>query len=195
MPAGIRLDETAAQPRSCFRVNLMDLNFRIIETRLGPVGFVMDNQGLRRVYLPQGDGDSLRTAMHAEFPAAVEADDLAPRLAEQLGRYFAGEPVEFDTPLSLDWTGATDFLRAVWTACYRIPYGRTATYGDLARRVGRPGAARAVGTAMRRNPCPIVIPCHRILGCGGKVGGYSGPGGVEFKQRLLEMESKPASAL
>ena len=78
---------------------------------------------------------------------------------------------------------------AVWKACRAVGYGKTTSYGELARRAGRPGAARAVGTAMRRNPWPIVVPCHRVLKGDGSIGGYSGRGGVKFKRQLLEMEA------
>jgi methylated-DNA-[protein]-cysteine S-methyltransferase len=166
------------------------LNFRTVSTRLGHIAFIMDDRGLRRVYLPEAGGaPALRARVRQEFPTATERRDLGPRLASQLQAYFEGEPVDFDVQLNLDAECATDFRRAVWNACHRIPYGQTVTYGGLARRAGRPGAARAVGTAMRCNPCPIVIPCHRVLGCNNAIGGYSGPGGVEFKRQLLQMES------
>jgi methylated-DNA-[protein]-cysteine S-methyltransferase len=166
------------------------LRFRTVTTRLGEVAFVMDERGLRRVYLPQCGGvQALRAKVQRDLPAAKEDPGLERHLADQLRRYFKGEPIKFDVQLSLDAEGASDFRHAVWSACHQIPYGQTASYGDLARSVGRPGAARAVGTAMRYNPCPIVVPCHRVLGCNNTIGGYSGPGGVEFKRRLLEMES------
>lgn len=171
------------------REDAVALQFRIVTTRLGELAFVFDERGLRRVLLPQPAGPrGLRAAVKREFPAAREDSRLAPRLAGQLQRYFDGERIEFDVQLNLEAESATEFRRAVWLACHQIPYGQTTTYGDLARRVGHPRAARAVGTAMRSNPCPIIIPCHRVLGCNDCLGGYSAPGGIEFKRRLLELE-------
>jgi methylated-DNA-[protein]-cysteine S-methyltransferase len=109
-------------------------------------------------------------------------------LQQQIIAYFEGEPVDFrrTPPVTLDGTGA--FGRQVLSACRAIPFGRTTTYADLAGRVGHPGAARAVGTALARNPIPLIIPCHRVLGSNGGLGGFSAPGGTATKQRLLDHE-------
>jgi len=103
--------------------------------------------------------------------------------ARQLRAYFAGRLREFDLPLGAEGTA---FERQVWGELVRIPYGRTISYGELARRVGRPSAARAVGLANGRNPLSIVIPCHRVIGANGSLTGYGG--GLETKQWLLEHE-------
>ena len=115
---------------------------------------------------------------------------LIERLAEQIEAYLAGTRSDFDLPLDLEQ--GTPFQRRVWQALREIPYGRTITYGELARRVGAPGASRAVGSANGRNPFPLIIPCHRVVAAGGKLGGYSG-GGPEVKQRLLEHEARIAT--
>jgi O-6-methylguanine DNA methyltransferase len=83
-----------------------------------------------------------------------------------------------------------EFSRKVWCACADIPEGETLTYGELARKIGHPGAARAVGTALAKNPFAPVVPCHRVIRSDGGMGGYSGPGGVETKRKLLEKEKK-----
>lgn len=114
------------------------------------------------------------------------ADDSTPLLdaaRAQLSDYFAGRLQTFDLPVA---PRGSDFERAVWAALIRIPYGRTWTYGDLAAQVS--GVARAVGGACGANPIPIIIPCHRVLATGGGMGGFSAPGGVETKRRLLELE-------
>jgi methylated-DNA-[protein]-cysteine S-methyltransferase len=114
------------------------------------------------------------------------ANDSSPLLdaaRAQLADYFAGRLQAFDLPVA---PKGSDFERAVWLELTRIPYGRTLTYGDLATRVD--GVARAVGGACGANPIPIIIPCHRILATGGGMGGFSAPGGVETKRRLLELE-------
>lgn len=105
------------------------------------------------------------------------------RAHSQLSAYFAGELREFDLPLA---PAGTPFQLAVWSALRAIPYGETASYGQLAAAVGRPAAARAVGAANGRNPLAIVVPCHRVIGAAGALTGYAG--GVERKRALLELE-------
>ena len=114
-----------------------------------------------------------------------DVDDVPPVLKEtasQLDEYFAGERTEFELPMELDGTA---FQREVWTELTRIPYGETISYGELARRVGRPNGPRAVGQANGRNPIPIIVPCHRVLASNG-IGGYGG--GLRVKRALLELE-------
>lgn len=165
----------------------MDTRFRVITTRLGALGLVATRRGLRRIYLPERSAAVLRRRLAREWVGAVEDRRLLPGLVRALRRYCAGRPVDFDVPIDLD--GATPFCAAVWRACRAVRYGETISYGGLAGRIGRPRAARAVGGAMRRNPCPIVVPCHRVLAGDGRPGGYSGPGGVALKQRLLALEA------
>lgn len=107
--------------------------------------------------------------------------------AVQLREYFAGQRTEFDLPLTLD---GTPFQRAVWHKLQEIPYGATISYGELARRVGKPNASRAVGSANGANRIPIVIPCHRVIAAGGKLGGFGG--GLPTKEALLAHEGKHA---
>jgi methylated-DNA-[protein]-cysteine S-methyltransferase len=113
---------------------------------------------------------------------------LLPQLQERIAAYFEGETVDFtiDPPLSL--AHLTPFARKVLHACRRIPPGRTATYSDLARRTGHPNAARADGGVMAANPVPLIVPCHRVLRTDGGLGGFSAPGGVATKRRLLNHE-------
>ncbi|MCE5336851.1 MAG: methylated-DNA--[protein]-cysteine S-methyltransferase [Desulfobacteraceae bacterium] len=105
----------------------------------------------------------------------------------QLGGYFAGKQRRFDLPLRAE---GTPFQMEVWAALMEIPFGETATYGELAERIGRKEAARAVGAAVGRNPISIIVPCHRVIGRGGSLTGYAG--GLERKRALLELE-KPAA--
>ncbi|HEU4976428.1 MAG TPA: methylated-DNA--[protein]-cysteine S-methyltransferase [Baekduia sp.] len=120
----------------------------------------------------------------AADPASTRDDDALAPVRAQLGEYFAGARRTFD--LELDPHGSP-FERAVWHALTEIPYGETESYGALARRVGRPGAARAVGLANGRNPISIVVPCHRVIGADGSLTGYGG--GLERKRTLLELEA------
>ncbi len=101
----------------------------------------------------------------------------------QLEEYFAGERTSFDIPLAPE---GAPFEREVWRALEEIPYGETVSYGEIARRVGQPTAARAVGTANGRNPIAVIVPCHRVIGADGSLTGYGG--GLERKRLLLELE-------
>ena len=123
----------------------------------------------------------------------IEPDDLddAPawiqKLAANLQRYVAGEKVSF-SKVPLDMDGATEFQRRIQDACRAIPRGRVLSYGELAAAAGSPGAARAVGSAMRTNRFPLVVPCHRVVAAGGNLGGFSCPQGVDVKRKLLALE-------
>jgi len=135
-----------------------------------------------------------RTAAEARrtLGLAAAADDRPGRagraLVERIRAYAAGHPVDF-RDVEVDTSYLTPLGQAVFGRCRRIPYGQTRTYGQLAAEAGRAGAARAVGRFMASNRTPILVPCHRVVGAGGRLGGFSGPGGISLKQRLLEMES------
>lgn len=155
-----------------------DIIYKNLETPLGLLTVAADRHGLCSVTLPGG-------------PMPGRAVDSLPWGAEeQLLEYFAGKRQAFALPLSLVGTA---FSLRVWAACLNIPYGQTATYGDIARQLGRPGAARAVGGALHRNPLMILVPCHRVLGAGGGLTGYAG--GVEVKDWLLRHEREHAGAV
>jgi methylated-DNA-[protein]-cysteine S-methyltransferase len=137
-----------------------------------------------------GEGGRLQAIHFMAAPGATDPDpawrrDAAPfePAIRQLAEYSAGRRREFE--LDLDFSG-TAFQVEVWAALRRIPYGRTISYGDLAGRIGQPGAARAVGAANHANPLPIVIPCHRVIGADGSMVGFGG--GLAIKQRLLQYE-------
>jgi methylated-DNA-[protein]-cysteine S-methyltransferase len=137
-----------------------------------------------------GDGHSL-TGLEMS-PRATPGGHHDPEAFEeveaQLGAYFAGELTEFDVPLAPSGSG---FQRAVWGALVRIPYGETASYGEIANEVGRPDAVRAVGTTNGRNPIAVIIPCHRVIGADGSLVGYGG--GLPRKRLLLELEAEHAA--
>ncbi|RZU72405.1 methylated-DNA-[protein]-cysteine S-methyltransferase [Micromonospora kangleipakensis] len=116
------------------------------------------------------------------------ADQLSRRAVAELRAYFAGELTEFTVPVVV--RRGSDFERAVWQEMTRIPYGEMLTYGEVAKAVGDPGAARAVGVACNRNPIPVIVPCHRIVGAGGKLVGFGG--GLPRKVTLLELEARVA---
>jgi len=151
---------------------------------MGWVGILGSDSGLSAATPPQSSaketerrlGDSLQNATRSEKPFGD--------IVERLKAYFAGGKVDF--PDELDLSSATDFQRRVWRLTRLIPYGETRSYGWLAERLGKSGAARAVGQALARNRLPVIIPCHRVVGDGG-LGGYSG--GVGVKKSLLRLEA------
>ncbi|MFF5172339.1 methylated-DNA--[protein]-cysteine S-methyltransferase [Micromonospora sp. NPDC000089] len=139
------------------------------------------------------DADAVCGAHFGRVASALEepGDPLARRVVDELRAYFAGELTEFDVPVAAP--RGSDFERAVWREMTRIPYGETLTYGEVARRVGDAGWARAVGVACNRNPIPVIVPCHRIVGAGGKLVGFGG--GLDRKVTLLELEAGVALRL
>ena len=137
-----------------------------------------------------GEGDSLISLALPYSPVPMVMERETPVLREtkrQLEAYFAGKLREFDLPLQLE---GTPFQLKVWEQLRQIPYGQVMSYGELARRVGLPGASRAVGGANRHNPIPIIVPCHRVIAADGTLGGYSGncDGSADVKQALLRLE-------
>jgi len=154
-------------------------------TAFGWVGIAASPQGLLALTLPQPtEEDALGPLLARWRLARVGQDARLARFKEKLRRYFEGQEVTFDEPLDL--SQATPFQRRVWRAVREIPRGETRSYGEIARLVGAPRAARAVGGALAANPLPIVIPCHRVISSDGGLGGFGGR--VELKRRLLELE-------
>jgi methylated-DNA-[protein]-cysteine S-methyltransferase len=160
----------------------------LVATAFGPVGLAWSETGVVRAQLPGADG-AATAALLIRNMAAEEADPpdwLAPTVSA-LQRYFTGVPVDLSGS-PLDLSGVPDFHRRLYLEMLRLRWGETVTYGELADRVGAPGMAQAVGQAMGMNPIPIIIPCHRVLASGNKLGGFSAPGGKRTKLRMLEME-------
>jgi methylated-DNA-[protein]-cysteine S-methyltransferase len=121
-------------------------------------------------------------------PATKSRDAVLVAVRAQLMAYFAGRLTDFTVPVVI--RRGSEFERAVWAELARIPYGEMRTYGDIAKAVGDSGAARAVGTACNRNPVPVIVPCHRVVGAGGKLVGFGG--GLPRKRQLLELEARVA---
>ncbi len=156
----------------------MALTYRTVSTPLGDITAVADDAGLTQVILAGDDGSVLAEA--------TEGGPIVDAATQQLVEYFAGERMAFDVPLAPQ---GTEFQMTVWKALSDVPFGTTATYGEIARAIGQLTATRAVGAANGRNPIPIIIPCHRVIGASGELTGYSGGGGIETKRRLLDHES------
>jgi methylated-DNA-[protein]-cysteine S-methyltransferase len=149
------------------------MRWSVIDSPIGDLTLAVDETGLGRLHFGATD-------------RPLDPDPLLTEAAEQLKAYFAGELQEFTLPLSV--RSGSEFERAVWTQLTRIPYGEMQTYGEVAKIVGDAGAARAVGTACNRNPIAIVVPCHRVVGAGGKMVGFGG--GIPTKRHLLELEAR-----
>ena len=147
--------------------------------KIGPlVAFEADNALLGLFFASDGDCPSLHDGTKRETPLLAE-------VGRQLTEYFAGTRREFDLPLI---QCGTEFQRRVWAELKKIPYGKTISYGELAKKIGSPKAARAVGGANNKNPIAIVVPCHRVIGSGGALVGYAA--GVDKKRFLLELERR-----
>ena len=155
-----------------------------IETALGPLWLAVSDRGLRAVSYG-GSEERFREELRVRRGEQVvrDAEGVEPAGA-QVTAYLSGERREFD--LEIDFNGVTPFQAQVLQAALSVPYGRIASYGEIARRVGSPGASRAVGGALSRNPIPIVVPCHRVVASDGSLGGYSS--GTHIKERLLRLE-------
>jgi methylated-DNA-[protein]-cysteine S-methyltransferase len=151
------------------------MTWTIMTTPIGDLLLAADDEGLTHLLMEPFD------------PPAGPRDDDDPvltRARAQLEAYFAGDLTEFDLPLH---PAGTEFQRRVWDALTTIPYGKTASYGQIAAAIGAPGAARAVGLANGRNPISIIVPCHRVIGSGGALTGYGG--GLDRKRYLLGLET------
>jgi methylated-DNA-[protein]-cysteine S-methyltransferase len=157
-----------------------------IDSPLGPITLAVSGHGLCGLWFDeQRHGPSPQQVRH--WPRNP-GDALLQQAADQVTAYLAGQRSQFDLPLDL--SHGTDFQQAVWQALLTVPCGQHQSYGQLAARLNRPSAVRAVGAAVGRNPVSIIVPCHRILGAGGQLRGYAG--GLWRKQALLTLEGHPA---
>ncbi|HKQ69396.1 MAG TPA: methylated-DNA--[protein]-cysteine S-methyltransferase [Polyangiaceae bacterium] len=166
--------------------------YALFDSVIGRCGIAWNERGVTRVGLPEaslastvarvGAGGAVNTT---EPPAPMR------RIMKRLTQHLAGELQDLDD-LPLDFEGLQPFAARVYRAARKVSAGRTVTYGELAARIGAPGAARALGRALGANPFPIVVPCHRVLAANGRLGGFSAHGGVDTKVRLLEIEGAMA---
>jgi methylated-DNA-[protein]-cysteine S-methyltransferase len=162
-----------------------DIVYAHVESPVGPVWIAKTETGVCALGVGIGQPDGFFAWLSRHIgPVLPREDPAALAFAlTQLREYFSRVRHEFDLPQDVR---GTVFQEAVWTELTRIPYGTTTTYGEIARRIGRPKAARAVGAAVGANPLPILIPCHRVIGTGGSLTGYGG--GLEVKAALLRLE-------
>ncbi len=160
------------------------ISYTLMKSPIGPLLLAGDETGLRLVHFASG--------RRPKSPQRDWTEDRSPfrEAIRQLEEYFEGKLKDFDLPLALE---GTQFQLLVWRNLRKIPYGETVSYGQLARRIGSPDAARAVGLANGSNPIPIIIPCHRVIGSNGDLTGFGG--GLPVKKKLLSLESKQLSFL
>jgi methylated-DNA-[protein]-cysteine S-methyltransferase len=163
-------------------------HYCLFDTAIGACGVAWNERGLTKLQLPESDRGATERRLRA---SAAKASRAAPAEIDQLIAniqcYMTGHSVDFAS-VAVDLTNVGPFESLVYAAARAVPWGQTVSYGELARQTGSPGAARAVGRALGRNPVPIIIPCHRILAKGHRIGGFSAPGGRFTKERLLALE-------
>jgi methylated-DNA-[protein]-cysteine S-methyltransferase len=164
-----------------------ELSYIVFETKRGWIGILASKAGLVSVTLPQRNRQQAVDAMGKQAQTAILSTDSFIELEYKFKHYYSGERTTFAD--KLDFSNATVFQRYVWEATRLIPYGETQSYGWVARQIGRPKAARAVGQALGKNPFIIIVPCHRVIAGDGKLGGFGG--GRDMKKTLLELEKTP----
>ncbi len=161
----------------------------VFETPIGPCGLAWNERGLLGVRLPESDAQTTRAHLLRRFPEATGSDppeeviDARDRILALL----SGEAADL-SPIRLDIGRVGAFEARLYELLRTVPPGEVVSYGELAARLGEPNGAQAVGQAMGKNPWPIVVPCHRVVGSNGKLGGFSAPGGVKTKLKILEIE-------
>lgn len=166
--------------------------YGMVQTAAGWAALVERDGKVLGVVLPAETPDHAHAQVAEGWPNARYDPATLAEVQSGIRDYFAGQPVKFNAPLDL--SDLPPFRRRVLEACQQIPYGQRRTYGDLARQIGRPRAARAVGQALGRNPIPLLVPCHRVVQSDGGLGGFSSPSGPQQKAELLRLESQLTGA-
>jgi methylated-DNA-[protein]-cysteine S-methyltransferase len=162
----------------------------VFETAMGFCAIAWSHAGVTAFQLPTNTDKAAEQLIRRRAPGAEPSapSERVAAVVDSARRYFAGEEMDFSN-VRVDLAGQDAFFAQIYEALRRVGWGRTTTYGALAKEVGAGReAARDVGEAMARNPAPLIIPCHRVLAAGGKIGGFSAPGGSKTKARMLELE-------
>ncbi len=169
--------------------------FTLFDTAIGCCALVWRGGFIIGAALPEASNTEMRRHLGRRFADARETDppEFVRTAVAAIQNLLSGTPADLSF-IELDLADAPEFERRVYAAAQAIPPGEVRTYGELAEAIGSPGSARAVGRALGRNPVPIVIPCHRILASAGGIGGFSAPGGVSTKLKMLEIEGAKRSA-
>jgi methylated-DNA-[protein]-cysteine S-methyltransferase len=166
-------------------LDLIDIGFDIVDSPIGDLLVAASDRGIASIWFDPDPGEDLERLARIAGPRVLRSPRSVDEARRELDEYFEGRRRTFD--LSLDLRSLSPFTVSVLHELARVPYGETTTYGALAKRVGHPRAARAVGTVMNRNRIPIVLPCHRVVGSTGDLTGYAG--GLDRKRTLLALES------
>ncbi len=184
---GPTVAELARFGRRAQRAGLIDVAYTQVDSPLGPLTLAATDGGLVTLAYPERTLDDVLGKLAAAVsPRIVEAPARLDGIARELDRYFRGKLERFETPI--DWALSDGFFRKVLQATARIAYGEVSTYGGVAKAAGNAKAVRAAGNGLGSNPIPVVVPCHRVLRAGGKLGGYTG--GLERKEFLLGLERR-----
>jgi len=167
--------------------------FALFDTAIGRCGIAWGDAGIVALQLPEASEAETAARLRKTCPTAAEGLPPPPIMAAigLVAALLRGEAADLSA-IVLDMAGVPDFHRRVYDVARTIPPGRTLTYGAIARQLGEPGAARAVGQALGRNPFAVIVPCHRVVAAGGAMGGFSAGGGVETKRRILAIEGARA---
>jgi methylated-DNA-[protein]-cysteine S-methyltransferase len=165
------------------------MEYCLFDTAIGTCGIVWNERGLTGVHLPDANPSRTRASVARRFPGATpgEPTPAVERAIDGIVALLRGEKRDL-REIALAFDGLPEFHRRVYELARTIPPGATMTYGEIALRLSAPGAARAVGQALGQNPWPIVVPCHRVLAADGGMGGFSAPGGLATKRRMLQIE-------
>ena len=166
----------------------MEVFYQTLETPIGKLLVASSFRGICRIGFPSEAASDQAAWFHRHFSVVPEesVEGFLARAMEQLNQYFEGQEKAFDVPLDLR---GTPFQIRVWQKLLEIPYGATVSYGGVARAIGNPQASQAVGAAVGKNPVPIVVPCHRVIGYNGSLVGFGG--GLPTKEKLLKLEGVP----
>ncbi len=170
-----------------------DTKYTIFKTKWGYFGLAGTDSGLCRTQLPSANREKIKALLLKNLPAGQFDKTFLRPLQEQIAAYFEGACVNFDRNIPLVPDGFSPFGTSILAACRNIGFGQTTTYGQLAKKSGRPTASRAVGSILAKNPMPLIIPCHRVVRNDGKLGGFTAPGGMNLKKRLLSHENSHRS--
>jgi methylated-DNA-[protein]-cysteine S-methyltransferase len=168
---------------------MTDQHFALFDTAIGACGIAWGPRGINSVQLPMGSEDKTRARIRQRHGDIAEAqpEPAVQRAIDRIVDLLSGKPDDL-LDIELDLEAVPEFHRGVYDIARTIPPGQTMTYGDIAKRLGGVELSREVGQALGRNPCPIVVPCHRVLAAGNKPGGFSANGGVVTKLRMLQIE-------
>lgn len=162
--------------------------YTIFDTKWGSFGLAVAQSALLRTNLPTSDPEKIKAALLKNLPNPQYDKNLLKTLQQQIIAYFDGCTVNFSLNIPLALDGFSQFAVSILTACRDIRFAQTITYALLAKKAGRPAAARAVGRIMAKNPVPLIVPCHRVIRTDGTLGGFSAPGGKALKKKLLSHE-------